>query len=650
MRKFIYTLALVAIANFGIGQSQEYKNIEWEESPVWKALDTAYNDEQEVVQRFNKVVEFMYSAEYNDRLVEYMTIHRKVRVLSDDAIQSNNKVYISMYNVLELVEAKARVITPDNKIINLDESNILESEEGDGYKYFAIDGVVKGATIEYLYTVLRVPSYEGIKNDYQSQEIGLDMNFTLAAPSNLVFAFKSYNGFPEIVQDTAIHEKNIYQAHVDSIPGYKEEDYAAYGKNLQHFIYKLDKNYYTSKYNIISFGEVSQNIYSIYNDELDKTSLKKLNKLIAESGAGKADSEEEKVRLLERYLKNNIAINDGVDTKGIGEIISDGYTSERGMIHITIQALKLMGIKHELVLTCDRYNDIFDEDFDHYQVLKSVAIYFPGFKKYMAPSDDLYRLGMIPAEWVNQKGLFIKEVSVGDMKTGLGKVKFIEPLPSEYTQDNMDLTVDFTDVAQPVIAFRRELSGYSSVNFQSIYHLIDEESKKELDEALIKFADVNGEVLEYTLTGVKPEDCGVNPMVYQGKLKTMTVMEKAGNRFLFKIGVLIGPQMEMYKETERKSDIEHSHNMVYERKIRFTIPDGYDVSGLEALKIHEAYPAEEPTISFISDYVQNGNVIEVTITERYDQLSFKKEEIDDFRRIINAAANFNKVVLFMVKN
>ena len=652
MKKRIYVWVLLILAFASRAQDLEHEKIEWEESPEWVALDSSYSDEQEVVLKFNKVIEFAYAEEYNNRLVEYLTIHRSTRVQGDDAIQSNNKVYIGMYNVLELIEAKARVITPDNKVVNLDKSNILESEGGDGlsgYKYFAIDGVVEGSTIEYIYTVLRVPAYEGIKNDFQDDVINLDMSFTLAAPSNLGFSFKSYNGFPEVVQDTVVEDKNLYTAHVDSMPVFAGEDYAAYGKNLQHLIYKLDKNTYTGTYNVVSFGEVAQNVFGFYNDEIAKSDVKKLKKLINESGAGKASSEEEKIRLLERYVKSNIGIIDGVETKSIAEILSDGFTSERGMILITIQALKQMEIKHEMVLTCDRYDDIFDEDFEHYQVLKYIAIYFPKIKKYMAPADELYRLGMIPDEWTNQKGLFIKEVAVGDIKTGLGKVKFIEPLSSAYTKDLMDLTVDFSDVAQPVVEFRKEISGYSSVGFQGIYNLIDEESKKELDEALIKFSDENGEVLNYEVSGVDEEDCGVNPMVYTGKLKTTSVMEKAGNRYLFKVGELIGPQMEMYQEEERVLDIEHSHNMVYDRTIRFTIPDGFEVSGLDDLNIKEYYPLEKPVIKFESTYTQNGNEIEVKIIEQYDQISFTKDEINDFRRIINAAANFNKVVLFMTK-
>lgn len=652
MIKTLLTCLVLVLSAQLFGQELSYKNIDWEESPKWESLDTAYVEEQEVGLTYKRIVEFAYSEEYDNRLVEYFTLHRKVRVISDDAVQGNNKVYIGMRDVLDLVEAKARVITPDGEIITFDESNMNDSEGEDGsvvYKYFAIDGAVNGSDIEYTYTVMRVPSYEGDRLTFQSENIRTNVDFTLCSPSNLLFDFKSYNNFPDMILDTLEKDKNLYYAKVDSIGSMVDENYSAYRKNLMYLVYKLDENTGTRTSNIVTFGEVSQNIYSFYYSEPEKKDLKALKKLIGETGAFKEEDDEKKIRLVESYIKSNIGLIDGVPTKGFNELISDGYTSARGITYLTIQAMKMLEIKHEIVLTCNRYDDNFDENFEHYDVLENLFLYFPKQKLYMAPDEELFRLGLIPDEWTGQDGLFIKEISVGDMHTGLGKVKHISGLDADLTHDYMDITVDFSDITQPEIEFERDLLGYSNVYFQSVYNLIEEEGQKELDESLIMFADENGEVIEYTVSGIDEADFGVNPMIYKGKMKTTSIMEKAGNRFLFKVGELIGPQMEMYQEEERVTDIEHSHNMEYKRVIRFVIPDGFELSGLEALVINEEYPVNKPTIRFKSSYTIIDGVVEITVIERYDEILFEKEEINDFRRIINAAANFNKIVLFLVK-
>jgi len=652
MRELVIISFLICLTISGVTQEFEYENLNWKESPKWVALDSSYAEEQEVVLMNEKIIEFAYSEKYEGRLVEYVTIHRIVRVFGDDVIKRNNEVYIGMRSAIELVEAKARVITPDNTIIDFDESNINESKTEDGsgdLKYFAIDGIVKGSDIEYTYTVLRVPSYNGVKSVFQDDVIQTNVSLKLAAPDNLGFAFKSYNGFPEIEKDTTIEEKNVYNASVDSIGKVKNEAYTAYDRSLQYVIFKLDKNYATGKVNIVTFGEVSQLIYSAYYDEIDGASKKKLKKFISESGADKVDSEEQKIRLFETHVKTKLGIIDNVDIKVVKDILTDGYTSEKGITYFTIQGLKMLGIKHELVLTCNRYDDFFDEDFESYQVLKNELIYFPKTKKYMVPNEPVYRLGMFPSSWANQKGLFIKEIKVGDLVTGLGKVKFIKPIDYKLTQDIMNIEVDFSELSQPTVNFKRALSGYSCVYFQSVYNLLDDANKKELDEGLIMFADDNGEIIEYKVSGVANEDIGVSPVVYEGKLKTASIMEKAGNKYLFKVGELIGPQAEMYQEEERVFDVEHDHNKSYQRTIKFEVPEGFEVSGLESLKINEYYPLEGSKILFESDYTRTGNIIEIVVTETYKEMFFSKDEINDFRRIINAAANFNKVVLFINK-
>lgn len=629
-----------------------YKKIDWDKNPTWSVMDTTYNEKQEVVLIYEVIVECAYSEEYNNNLVEYFTIHKKIRVLGDDAIQGNNKVYIGMVGVAELIEAKARVVTPDGSVINFNEDKILESEGGDGlqaHKYFAIDGAVKGADIEYTYTILRGPNLDGRRFDLQGEYIRKNVDFTFASPSNLEFKFKSYNGLPEMKQDTTYEERNVFTLHVDSIGLLEEEDYSAFDKNLQHVIYKLHYNSFNRKSNITSFSAISQNLFEIYYGEIDKKDKKALESIFILCGSKKASSEEEKIKLFENYLKTHINIIPGLPWSSIPDIIDNGHTSSTGMIFMIIQGIRLMGIKHEFVLTSDRFENYFDEDFEHYAVLNNSLLYFPKLKIYMAPDEAAFRLGIVPSEWTDQKGLFVSEVTIGDVSTGLGKVKYITPLATEKTQDNMNISVSLENMDEPLIDFTREISGYSSVGFQAIYPMLDEDQKKELDEAFIKFADPNGEIVTYTVSGANPESVGAAPIVFKGQLKASSIIEKAGNKYLLKVGELIGPQAEMYQEKARKTDIVHDHNMVYNRSIKITIPEGYEVSGLEKLNMNEIYPLDNPSISFVSSFTQTGNSIEITVKEQYDDMLFDKAEIDEFRRIINAAANFNKIVVRLVK-
>ena len=146
MYRILVTCFFTLLLFQGKSQDLEFKKLDWKKSPTWSELDSSYQDEQEVVLLNEHIIEYYYSEKHNDALVEYVTFHKIIRVLGDDAIQKHNKVYISMGRVVELVEAKARVITPDNKIIDFDESNIQDSESADGlsdHKYFELMELLK---------------------------------------------------------------------------------------------------------------------------------------------------------------------------------------------------------------------------------------------------------------------------------------------------------------------------------------------------------------------------------------------------------------------------------------------------------------------------------------------------------------------------
>ena len=63
-------------------------------------------------------------------------------------------------------------------------------------------------------------------------------------------------------------------------------------------------------------------------------------------------------------------------------------------------------------------------------------------------------------------------------------------------------------------------------------------------------------------------------------------------------------------------------------------------------------PAKENdqlTMGFVSSYMMEGNTLTITIMEEYRKTSYPLSQYDDFRKIINAAADFNKVALVLEK-
>lgn len=58
----------------------------------------------------------------------------------------------------------------------------------------------------------------------------------------------------------------------------------------------------------------------------------------------------------------------------------------------------------------------------------------------------------------------------------------------------------------------------------------------------------------------------------------------------------------------------------------------------------------EKTAYFKSSYKQEGNKIIIFVEEEYINIQYPKEKYEEFKAVINAAADFNKVTLVLEKN
>jgi hypothetical protein len=119
---------------------------------------------------------------------------------------------------------------------------------------------------------------------------------------------------------------------------------------------------------------------------------------------------------------------------------------------------------------------------------------------------------------------------------------------------------------------------------------------------------------------------------------------------LLKIGEIIGPQVEMYQVKPRQLPIELPYPHVLNRIITLEIPKGYRIKNLTDLNISiEHKDDNEMTMGFVSGYQQSGDVVTINIYETYKKMSYPISQFEDFKKVINASADFNKVVLVLEK-
>jgi hypothetical protein len=574
---------------------------------------------------------------------------------SDEKIENYNKVYLPYSSNSELKVNKARVISKDGNILELDESKILtaqDEETGRNYKFFAFEGIEKGSFIEYYYVVKRYPRYNGNQIIFQTDYKINNVEFDLYAPKNLIFNFKTYNNTAKIENDTLSKNKLHWQLKIDSIEALNDEETSAYNASKSSIVYKLDRNTADNSKDISSYGKVAQNIYSYYNETLNSKTQNLLKKFIKEATSGKELEEEALIRKLEFFIKTNVYITkDGSENfKDLNEVLDKKVANEAGIIKLYVALFNSLNIKHELVLTSDRQELKFDKDFEANNFLTDFLIYFSKQKTYLSPTVLRSRYGFPPAYLTDNYGLFIKEVKVGDFVSGLGKIKYIEPIKADKTVDKMILDINFEEdnISNCIIKLNRSMSGYYAMYFQPYIHLVKDKDRDELIEGFAKRINEDVTITKKEFINDDPELFGIKPMHFVLDFNSETFVEKAGKKYLFKVGELIGKQIQLYQEKARVLPVENEFTRSYYRTINIKIPEGYKVANLDDINIKNSFVKnDDELLIFDSYYKLDGNLLSITADEHYRENIIEAVNYEDYRTVINSAADFNKLVLVL---
>ena len=633
-------------------QSQEfYKSYTWETNPKYTVEEI---DKDMIALKEKVVTEFSFEGE---NFVEFYLEHKVLWLNSDDRIEEYNKVYLPFSNTSKLVLNKARVIKKNGEILELDESKILtaENEEnGRTYKYFAFEGVEKGSFIEYYYVVRRSPRYQGIRFDVQNDYDKASVEFDLYAPNNLEFDFKSFNNIPNVIKDNTSTEKFHWEFSANNVIGITTEEQAPYDASTGYIIYKLHKNLSNNGV-ITSYKSVANNLYSYYYPEYDKNLNKLIDDFANNIGITSEMNEETKARKIDFFVKQNVFYTEsGSDNlKDLKSVITNKTTNETGVIKLYVALFRKFDIIHEMVLTTNRLQLKFDKEFEATNYLNEFLFYFPDSKKYLAPSKYGTRFGFPPAIYTDNYGLFVTGYDVDGKRKAFSEIKYIEGLESEKSKDVMNIEVGFDpeDFTKNNITIDKKLHGYYAMQIQPFLNLIPADQKDEiLDDSFAKNIDKDAEVIKREIKNDVPELFGIKPFHTNYNISSESFVEKAGNKYLFKLGDLIGPQMEMYQEKKRILPLEAEFNRSYYRTITVNIPEGYKISNLEDIVIKNSYTKEGKDIFIFDSYYKlDGNILTVTADEHYRETIVAPEIYEEYRKVINSAADFNKVTLILEK-
>lgn len=650
--KNIFTLGALLCSSLFFAQEYSFKNYDWNEKETKVDIPIQYNSEKEVILERNTKIEIVVSGK---SAKQYHLLHEKILINSDDAIERNNKIYIPFSLDESVLINKARVILKNGTVIHLDKKDIKEDvdqEKGIKYNYFAVNGLEKGAVIEKLYVLEENPELTGqtikMQDDYP---IG-NLNFELIYPNYLVFKTKSYNGLSEpVIDDKKIPNKAILTVSEKNIPALdNDENYSNWNLQLKLFRYKLDENLMNGGRNLNNFKEFSTNLYERLNPELDKKEQKTVDDFC--KTIPKSDDLQEQIWNIENKIKKTITYDRYIDSKEtVANVIETKQANQTDILKIYLAVFKNFNIENNIVFTSNRYKIPFDKDFESFENLNELLFYFPSIKKYLTPTEIEYRIPLFPMTIANNNGLFIKEKTFAGVKMGIGEINFIEIPGNDISHDIMNITVDFTnDLENPLITSKLSFGGYSGLNFQPIKDFASAEQYKTFLKNVAENYTVETEYKTLTTENDGTEFIGKKPFVLNVSYDGKDLTQKAGENYLFSVGETIGKQMEFYQENKRTLPVEIDYPHFYTRNIKIILPKGATVKNLDKFVMDFKTQINGKTeAAFISKYTKKGDEILVENIEFYNIINYPLNKFDEYKAVINAAADFNKIVIIVTK-
>lgn len=650
MKTCIIALALISLSV--AGNAQYYLPVSWEAAPKTHELPQQFSTESAAFILDRRHIEYKPDGE---QLAVFRTVHRIIKVLDDKGVESFNKISIVVNNASSVGRIQARTILPNGKTFEIGKEKIIFTKTDEGYPayVFAMEGIEKGAEIEYLFTEKRGLAMFGAEV-LQTGIPTLKADLTLVVPEHLKFEIKGYNGLPASI-DTTLDKKHFYNITALNVPSMDDEQYSNYTASLMKADYRLSYiNGENSNVRLNTWNDLAKELHSNYYT-ISESDRKVIRKYLKSVNVSEEDTEDQKIRKIEEAVKTGIIISDDVPDESYLEfdkIVGKKLTTEVGFVKFFVACLQLAGVEHEFGLTTNRFDHPLDDKFENWKLLDIYVIYLPKQKKYLAPTSIFTRMPFIPQGAIENKAILCKLTTLGDITSAVASIRTIPVLSTEVSSHDIETEVSFDANMVPDIGITHSLKGYNAMGMREAFIYVPKEKEKELVHEVISIASKHDDISFYKVENAAFVNYYDNkPLSIIAKAVSPQLIEKAGPKYLFKVGDVIGRQVEMYQEKERKLAIDMPFPHSLYRTITINIPAGYKVSNPEVVQMlvdHKQSNGKQ-TMGFISDYKMEGDKMLITVNEFYHETHYPISDIDAFKKVINAAADFNKAVLVLEK-
>lgn len=650
---FVFTFCVAAVSVSAQKSAQKNRPVEWDDKPTVHPVPPSHGDEP-AIWLLNDI-NMDYRFEGRDINV-YYTIHRIIKPLDYKGIEMYNKIEIPVARNTRVPLIRARTILPNGKVIEIAKEmmKVTKDEYGRHKIVIAMEGVEKNAEIEVLVKEIRPLSFFGSES-FQYPVTVMNTRFEMSYPKDLVFEMKSFNGFPE-AHDTLLNNRRHLKIVMDEIPALRHELHSFYDLYRMRAEYRI--SYFTDdaeKRRLYTWDNLGRTMYNNHYKITDKEKSA-VSKYLTSLGVVPRGDEASNIRKIENGIKNNIVLGPGLGQENedvLDTIITKKTATESGYCKLFAACFAQAGITHEFGLATDRTEHKLDTKFENWGTLDNYVFYFPNLKKFLSPTSIYLRYPFVPDILLTNKAVFCTIPPDGVTIGTVSEIKTITSPASTESQNNISAEVTFSKNMEAHVAATYSYSGYAAVDLRKDLLFEINDKQKDVVKEVVSFADSKEDIETYSVSNENIESS--TPLKITANVKTNRLLETAGGQYLFKIGEILGKQEQLYNDKDRKMPVDLDYPQSRNHMITINIPAGFRIKNPEALRMHADYVDKDlkPVVSFTSDYTikpgKNGNKLIVTVTEVYSQLHFPVSDYEKYRKIVNTAADFNKVTLLMTK-
>ncbi|QSB27336.1 DUF3857 domain-containing protein [Flavobacterium circumlabens] len=634
-------ILLILLFSFFIKvQAQEIKSYTWDAVPSFQNIPQEYKKLPAIVLFDKRWVHTRINTNMYG-FAKFKMEHFAVKINEASEISKYNKVTADdNTDIRDTKDFHARVIKPNGEVRVLSESQIVNSDIKN-VKSTVFEGVEKGDILEYYFIVKENPTSNGIEI-YQKDAPVLHAEFTLTdsgTAASRVFASSEF-------KDNHIKNKEFFTA--DNIAPLVNEKNSKKFKNLVKVLYLITgtpQAMRDKQWGIFFKEYIKFKPYAFSNSEVKKL-LEKLDL--------KNKTTDEKLIILDDYIKSHYeSYSQGESLRRDVKLLDGkGKLRHDDFMYLYKYSLETLKIPYEIIATEDRFMGELDDEMMTFYEFTDFNFYIRETNKYIFPNTGYSPYGNPSYEFQDTKAKGY------DAKKKENTTIFIPVIASDFTKNETESIVTLNaDLSKVTIEKKISNTGYTAELIRYAYNdVANNEEKKDLTDLVKSLAmdDVEVNLLEHTAENLEFKNNFTNtPFIINSKLESVeSFTEKAGNLLMVNLGKVLGSQNNLYQENTRKTDVDLKYAREFHNKIIFNIPKGYQVDHYDDLVIDKTMKYDETkNCSFKSTVKIVDNQVIITIDEKYKAINYPKEVYQEYRKVFNASADFNKgsIVLKPIK-